>query len=139
MTDWTRRFLDLAQLVSTWSKDPTTKVGCVIAEDKRIVAIGFNGFPTFINDDARLNDRPLKHQIVIHAECNAIMFAQRNLNGCSIYVHPIIPCPQCASKIIQCGIVSVFAPKTDRKEAAGLDLDLSRRLFEEAGVQLIEV
>lgn len=70
---WHHRFLSLAKHVAGWSKDPSTKVGCVIAKDKRIVSVGYNGFPEGIRDTyERLNNRELKYQIVQHAEENAI-------------------------------------------------------------------
>ena len=35
--EWEYRFLDMASLISTWSKDPSTKVGAVVVdEDRRI-------------------------------------------------------------------------------------------------------
>ena len=42
--------MGMAEHVSSWSKDPSTKVGAVIAKDKRIVSLGFNGFPENTND-----------------------------------------------------------------------------------------
>lgn len=41
---WDDRFMHLALLVATWSKDPSTKVGaCIVDQRKRIVSVGFNG------------------------------------------------------------------------------------------------
>ena len=59
---WDRRFLDLAAHIATWSKDPSTKVGCVVVgSDREIRSTGFNGFPRGISDDAdRLQDRSKK-------------------------------------------------------------------------------
>ena len=48
---WDKRFLDLAKHISEWSKDPSTKVGCiVVGEDREIRSTGFNGFPRGIED-----------------------------------------------------------------------------------------
>ena len=48
---WDKRFLDLAKHISDWSKDPSTKVGCiVVGEDREIRSTGFNGFPRGIED-----------------------------------------------------------------------------------------
>ena len=76
---WDRRFLELAEHISTWSKDPSTKVGCVVVgEDREIRSTGFNGFPRGIEDDAeRLEDREQKYPLICHAEENAIMHAAR--------------------------------------------------------------
>jgi dCMP deaminase len=55
---WDVRFLEMAKLVSTWSKDPSTQVGAVLVDPcHRVVSLGFNGFPRAIADDARLRDR----------------------------------------------------------------------------------
>jgi deoxycytidylate deaminase len=44
LTEWDRRYLHIAQQVSCWSKDPSTKVGAVIADSPgRVVALGYNG------------------------------------------------------------------------------------------------
>ena len=51
MSKWDSRFMDLARLVASWSKDPSTQVGAVIVDqDKRIVSTGVNGFPRCVND-----------------------------------------------------------------------------------------
>lgn len=106
---WNKRFLELAEHVSTWSKDPSTKVGAVIVDDKnRIISLGFNGLPRGISDDERLEDRETKYKLIIHAEENAILFANKDLSGCKIYTWPLPPCSRCASKIIQVGITDVY-------------------------------
>ena len=66
---WDKRFLDLAAHISTWSKDPSTKVGCVVVgEDREIRSTGFNGFPRGIEDDEeRLSDREQKYPLICHA------------------------------------------------------------------------
>ena len=76
---WDMRFLDLATHISEWSKDPSTKVGCVVVgPDREIRSTGFNGFPRNILDsDDRLTDRDLKYPLICHAEENAIMHAAR--------------------------------------------------------------
>ena len=74
---WDKRFLELAKHISLWSKDPSTKVGCVVVgEDREIRSTGFNGFPRGIEDDhGRLSDRAQKYPLICHAEENAIMHA----------------------------------------------------------------
>ena len=32
---WDKRFLELAKLVGSWSKDPSTQVGAVIVDDNK--------------------------------------------------------------------------------------------------------
>lgn len=107
LTEWNVRFLKLAQHIAQWSKDPSTKVGCVIVgPDKEIRSTGFNGFPRGIADNWRLEDRELKYPLICHAEENAIMHAARigvSIKGCVMYItHQ--PCCRCARAMIQAGI-----------------------------------
>ena len=76
---WDRRYLGLAREVSCWSKDPSTKIGAVIADNQgRVVALGYNGFARNIEDaDEKLNLRELKYEMVVHAEVNAVLIAGR--------------------------------------------------------------
>ncbi|MEC9174168.1 MAG: dCMP deaminase family protein, partial [Candidatus Thermoplasmatota archaeon] len=111
---WDRRFLDLASHISGWSKDPSTKVGCVVVgEDREIRSTGFNGFPRGIEDSMeRLDDRELKYPLICHAEENAIMHAARigiSLKDCTAYV-TWPPCTRCARSLIQAGVVEVVYP-----------------------------
>lgn len=135
MKKWDDRFIGLAKLVGSWSKDPSTKVGAVIVDDNnRIVSIGFNGFPKNIKDSQdRLLDRDKKYDIIIHAEVNALMFANKSVEGCTLYTWPFHPCSKCAGLIIQSGIKRVVTVDSDDprwEENFKLSLDL----FLEAGV-----
>lgn len=135
MNKWDRRFLGLANLVATWSKDPSTGVGAVVVDAKnRIVSMGFNGFPRAVRDDeAALNNRDEKLRRTIHAEENALLFAGRPVEGCTIYVtHP--PCARCAAKIIQAGIVRVVSrpPWNSFVERWADDMRSAAEMFAEA-------
>ena len=79
MTNWDKRFLKLAKHISEWSKDPSTKVGCVVVgPDRELRSTGFNGLPRGIEDnEERLNNREIKYPLICHAEENAIMHAAR--------------------------------------------------------------
>ena len=135
--EWNKWFLGLAQYISTASKDPSTKVGAVIVdEERRVVSLGYNGFPRGIEDTKeRLENRDLKYKIVVHAERNALLFARGPIKGCTIFTYPMMPCAVCASMIIQSGIKKVVAPKSDNPRWIQ-DMELSTKLFEEAGVVL---
>ena len=81
---WDHRFLALAEHISNWSKDPSTQVGAVITHtrSKRVVSMGFNGFPAGVEDTReRLDDRETKYEMVVHAEQNALMFAGDRAEG----------------------------------------------------------
>lgn len=137
MTDWTQRFLDLADHVGQWSKDPSTKVGAVIVRpDRTIISVGYNGFPRLVSDNnERYADRDIKYQMVVHAEINAILTAGQSLKHCTLYVSPLHPCPQCAAAIIQSGIWRVISRKTERDDWKER-LEISCQMFREANVTL---
>lgn len=134
---WRRRFLDTAQLVAGWSKDPSSKVGAVIVRpDRTIAAVGFNGFPRGVVDGAdRLGDRNEKLLFTLHAELNAILSAKEPLMGCYLFVWPLPPCCQCAGAIIQSGIQAVICPATE-PERWKESITAGKKALFEAGVEL---
>ena len=138
---WARRFFDLAELVAGWSKDPSTQVGAVIVDPrKRVVSLGFNGLPSGIHDDPDvLEDRDRKLALTLHAEENAILFAQRDLTGCSIFTWPLPPCAHCAAKIVQAGIRQAFVPTAPTEEPSrwAANMTLARSIMKEAGVRIL--
>ncbi len=140
---WDLWFIGFAEYVASASKDPSTKVGAVIIdENRRVVSVGYNGFPRGVDDKVeRYDDRNKKYCMVVHAETNSILFANKSLVGCTIYTWPFMPCSRCATTIIQTGIVRVVAPicSKDLMERWGDDIALSRTMFQEAGVELLEV
>ena len=140
MTDkWDIRFLELAKHISGWSKDPSTKVGCVVVgEDREIRSTGFNGFPRGISDDnERLTDRSKKYPLICHAEENAIMHAARigiSLKGSTAFV-TWPPCSRCARSLIQAGVQEIVYPETDGIPERWLeDFTISNGMLLEAGV-----
>jgi dCMP deaminase len=138
MTKWDTRFLGLAAYISAWSKDPSSQVGAVITDGNRIISLGYNGFAAGVEDkQERLDDRDCKLNLTIHAEENAMIFAKRDLTGCTVYVtHP--PCPRCASKLIQeeVGRIVYIAPSDDFLSRWADDLKLSGEMYREAGVEV---
>ena len=132
---WELRYLEMAKLVSTWSKDPSTKVGSVIVDsDNTVISVGFNGLPRRIQDtDQRLNNRDIKLKMIIHAEINAIINAKRALNGATIYTYPFMSCSQCAGLIIQSGICRHISYKTNNERWKD-SFDLALEMFDEARV-----
>lgn len=134
--------IGMAEHVAKLSKDPSTKVGAVIFDDKRrIVSAGYNGFARGVADTAdRLEDRSTKYRLTLHAEQNALMFATAPLHGCTLVVtHPC--CAHCAALSIQAGIKHVVWPEPapaflSRWEA---DMGLTLQQFKEAGVQVTVV
>ena len=136
---WDQRFLALAEHIAAWSKDPSTKVGCVVVgADREIRSTGFNGFPRGIEDDpGRLENREKKYPLICHAEENAIMHAARigmPLKGCSAYV-TWPPCTRCARSLIQAGVAEVVFPEgCEIPDRWTEDFETSKGMMEEAGV-----
>lgn len=140
MTHWDQRFMCMAQEVASWSRDPSTKVGAYIAKGNRPVSHGFNGFPRGTDDSPELYlNRDRKYRRVLHAEQNAIMFAQRDLDGCTIYVTHA-PCSRCVAMIIQSGITRVVCPNPwadrDYMERWRDDVLETEAMCREAGIKL---
>ncbi len=143
---WNQRFMELALLVASWSKDPSTKTGAiVVGPDREIRATGYNGLVRGVDDNkAERLERPTKYDFFEHAERNAIYNAcltGTSLKGCTMYAtHP--PCTDCARAIIQSGIKTVITRELEaRKDISGQTwrdkLDYSRQMFEESGVAYI--
>ncbi|MDP7658840.1 MAG: dCMP deaminase family protein [Candidatus Thalassarchaeaceae archaeon] len=138
---WDGRFLNLAKHISEWSKDPSTKVGCVVVGiDREIRSTGFNGFPRGIEDSMdRLEDREQKYPLICHAEENAIMHAARigiSLKDCSAYV-TWPPCSRCARSLIQAGVNEVVYPSdSEIPERWKDDFEIAIGMMEEAGVKV---
>lgn len=138
---WDARFMEVAELISAWSKDPSSQVGAVIvSSDKTIVSTGFNGLPRGVEDKEEiLNDRELKNDCTIHAEENAILNATTRevLRGCSIYIHPFPPCSHCAARIIQSGITRVVYRAGDIPHRWKKNMAIAREMITDAKLELL--
>jgi len=135
---WDQRFLDLAATIATWSKDPDRGVGCVIAApDRRVCATGFNGLPSGVEDLPDRLVRPVKYDLMCHAEANAIVQCARHgvsPIGGTIY-STFFPCVQCALMIIQAGISRAVSPGLGPGDEHWVEsIEKSQALFTEAGV-----
>ena len=138
---WDLRFLKIAHEVQSWSKDPSTKCGCVLVKDRRVIATGYNGFPANISDSLdRYQNREFKLAAVVHAEKNALFNAAKNgstTEGCTAYV-TWPPCSQCASALIQAGVSKVIYPSPKTAPERWRDnFILASDLLYEAGVTVI--
>lgn len=135
---WDDYFMAVALLSAQRSKDPSTQVGaCIVNGQKRIVGVGYNGFPTGCSDDTlpwcrEGNFLETKYPYVCHAELNAILNSvPGNLTGCTIYT-ALFPCNECAKVIIQAGIREVIY--LSDKYAGTDSVRAARRMFDQAGV-----
>lgn len=121
---WDERFIEITQLVSTWSSCKRRQVGAIIVKDKRIVATGYNGAPVGVQTcveageclrDTRNIDAGQNQEIcyAVHAEQNAIVQAAKlgiSIEGATLYcTHK--PCSICAKMIVNSGIKEVVYEK----------------------------
>ena len=113
MLNWDDYFMYVAVLSAQRSKDPNTKVGtCIVNEEKKIVAVGYNGMPRGCNDTEFPWGRTgeyldQKYLYVVHAELNAILNATCKLTNCILYTC-LFPCNECCKAIIQSGIKRIY-------------------------------
>ena len=137
---WNKRYLALAEQISTWSKDPSRQIGCVAVGDKgQVLAQCYNGFPRGIEDSPEIyNNRELKYKYIVHAEMNTIFNASYNgvsLDGATLYVHGLPCCSDCAKGIVQVGIKQIFMNKQDVPDTWQTSWDLSQSMFDAAGIK----
>jgi len=136
--EWDELFLEAAELFSKKSKD-TTKIGCVLVRDNRPICVGFNGIPSGVEDRPERLERPEKYKWICHSETNAIANAAKfgiALDGSTLYVtgHP---CNECAKMIIGAGIKEVkYGPRIFNKD---FDFHISKQMFEEAGIKVVQL
>lgn len=138
MTNWDKRFMDLALYISGWSKHTGRHVGAVIVDNRHtVVSLGYNGCPRGCKDDdpsKYLVDT--KYLFSEHAERNAIYNATRSLLGCTLYIM-WFPCADCARAIIQSGITTLVACKPNFKDSDwGKSFMASKQMLQEAKVRI---
>lgn len=144
ISKWDYRFLDLASLVASWSKDPSTQTGAVIVgPDNGVISVGFNGFPAAMPDTKELyENRDEKYSRIIHCEVNALLYAGRPIPyGSSLYTVPFMSCDRCVVQMIQAGIQRFVAPlaSLDKLERWGEAFNRTRRYILECGGELDEI
>ncbi|MBQ3296762.1 hypothetical protein IJH01_01350 [Candidatus Saccharibacteria bacterium] len=103
--DWDEYFMKIAEAVAAKSKDPSSKMGCVIVDhNKRVVSLGYNGMIQGADESKMtLSERPMKYYFAIHSEMNALLFAYQDLTGCTIY-NRVATCENCLKYCLQAGI-----------------------------------
>jgi dCMP deaminase len=143
---WNRHYLDLVDHVAEWSEDRSTKIGAVLVKNNRVVAVGYNGMPTGVNDDLNeRHERPTKYYYFEHAERNVIYTAARNgivTEGATLYTTGV-PCADCARGVIQAGISDIVV----WKKGSGLEgtnrwadsIQAGETMLHEADVAIWEV
>lgn len=140
---WDEYFMGIAVLSSMRSKDPNTQVGaCIVSPDKKIIGVGYNGFPIGCSDDELPWEREgdwieTKYPYVCHAELNAILNSSLpSLKGATLYV-ALFPCNECAKAIIQVGIKKIIYLSNKYKDTDATKASV--KMLEAAGVELQEL
>lgn len=140
---WDLRFMRLADLeVAQWSKDRSSKVGCVLVKNREIVTTGFNGMPRGVNDDVEeRHERPEKYNWFLHAELNAVVNAARQGKStldCDAYLN-WYPCDHCAGVLVNAGIKRVYCDKEPEWEHPkwGVLFKRAKKILEEGKIEVI--
>lgn len=140
---WLVRFLKLAEHLSTWSKDPSTKCGAVIVAGRNdLVSAGYNGFAQGMKDDAELYaNREVKYSRVVHCEINALIKAERSVAHCTLFTWPFVCCDRCAVVMIQARIRTFVFPELTPERAVrwGTSMAKSIAYIDEAKRTWVEV
>lgn len=141
---WHLRYLQMAELVSGWSKHPDFQVGTVAVGDfGQILSTGYNGWPRGVVDEEQgrklTNDKGFS--LSIHAEVNLIYNTNligTSLKGSTVYVHPVFPCIDCAKALVQVGVSQIcykqplsMAPRDEKWRESW---ERAEALFKETGV-----
>lgn len=139
---WDLRFLEMAKLISTWSKDPSTQTGAVIVRgDKSILSVGYNGFPRAMPDPKEFyENREEKYSRIVHCEMNAMISAAAPPRGCTLYTYPFMSCDRCVVHMIQAGIIRFVFPKasSEKEERWGDAFKWAIRYMRECQVEYSE-
>lgn len=111
--NFTDYYMNICQAIKLKSKDPKTKVGVVIVSKKnnKIISTGYNGPPKSFDDKIiDWKDRLYVHSIIIHAEANALLYGNLNLEECILYT-TLSPCTDCIKLISACNIKEIIYEK----------------------------
>lgn len=137
---WDHRFLDVAHVIASWSKDPSTKVGAIaVSQSRQILAEGYNGFARRVLDNAERMQRPQKYLWTVHAEANLVAHAAQHgisLLGASVYTTHY-PCAQCAALLVNAGVTKVVVDATGVTHMGDETFVAAEIMFKEAAVNTI--
>ena len=102
---WEEYAIALAGVAALKSKDPYVKVGCcLLRHDNTIASLGYNGFPSGVEED--WSDRDERRKYVNHSEQNALRFVKPN--ECYLAAVTLLPCNDCLKSLASYGIKKVI-------------------------------
>jgi len=102
-------YSEIAQTIAKRSYAKRKQVGAVAVKDNNIIAYGYNGMPSGMDNVCEDQNGETKPE-VLHAELNLICKCAKagiSLEDSTIYI-TLSPCINCAKLILQCGIKNVF-------------------------------
>lgn len=142
MTNWDKKFIKLAEEISTWSKDPSTKHGAVIVDDKHnIISTGYNGPPRGVDDSKVPTTRPEKYSWFCHGEANALISAGRlgrSAENCTIYqTGP--SCPYCWLLIANSGIKRQVRGNLSSHCVSEEDIKVQTEMAKQIGIEIVDI
>jgi len=137
-------YMQLAEKIALRSHCVKAQVGAVLAKDTRIISLGYNGPPAGTHncdeewpETGCAIDRKGSCYLALHAETNAILYAQRNkvsVEGSTVYV-TLSPCLSCARIILSTGIKRVVYSKS-YAAYKGIELDEGVEFLRKFGVEV---
>lgn len=133
--DWDNYFMRIAHVVKTRSLDPKTQVGAVLVSmrDHRIISTGYNSLKAGVdNNGIDWNNRDLVHDVIIHAETNAILYAQSKFEDSVLYT-TMSPCHSCV-KLLSATQIRKIVYDTEYR-----DIDKVKKLCSFFGIELVKV
>ena len=119
INNWEEYAIALAQVASLKSKDPYIKVGCCLLRyDNTIASLGYNGFPSGVEED--WSDRDERRKYVNHAEANALRFVKPG--ECYLAAVTLLPCNDCLKALASYGIKKIIYSQVYDKDSSSLNL-----------------
>ena len=116
---WEEYAMALAGVAALKSKDPYVKVGCcLLRHDNTIASLGYNGFPSGVEED--WTDRDERRKYVNHSEQNALRFVKPN--ECYLAAVTLLPCNDCLKSLASYGIKKVIYREVYDKDDSSLTL-----------------
>lgn len=120
-----KAYLRIAKEISNLSRAERNKVGSIIVRDNNILAYGFNGTPSEMDNccEDLIDGKLVSKKEVLHSESNAlakIAKSSQSSENATMYI-TLGTCIECAKLIIQAGIKEVYYAE-DYRDDSGINL-----------------
>ena len=130
---WQEYFKQMTECTALRSPCERLKVGCLLVNDNRIIAQGYNGFLPGCPHESIIRDN--HEQATIHAEQNALCdCAKRGVscNGAIAYITHY-PCLICSRLLLASGISKIYYIIDYKKD------DLVKTFAKQKNVEIIQI